>query len=300
MSHHIWTPPLLHLFFACCPGAGHCTPSPSSMATTSPHTENTPASDLPSVKSPCEWDSHARDDRPTCPNRASADWPQPTVTDVPAPGSPLNHAKISHTSAAAVASQHSLSAGLIVGLVLSSVLLFLMLCGIVLLFFIRWRRRRQRTGSDPSSWSRLPGYWAKQSPSTPDFLPIGSDVSVGKVPPKSQFGLYMFKFKPPASPVVMRDPSSSLPATATLQQAPPVLASATPSHWFDASGEKPPRYSRGNWVADPDSEVGGLVVQGYLPDSKEWIPPQGSEQGDHTSEWSSVPTNHAVESVPRV
>jgi hypothetical protein len=202
----------------------------------------------------------------------------------------------------AVASQHSLSAGLIVGLVISSLLLFLMLCGIVILFFIRWRRRRrrQRTSSRPSSWSRLPGYWAKQSPSTPDLLPIGSDVDVGEVPPKSQFGLYMFKFKPPASPVVMQDPSSSLPATTALQQAPPVLSLATPPHWFDASGEKPPRYSRGDWAADPDSEVSGLVVQGYLPDTKEWIPPQGSEQGDHTSEWSSVPTNHAVESVPRV
>ena len=198
---------------------------------------------------------------------------------------------------AASTSQHSLSAGLIAGLVLSSLLL-LMLCGIVLLFFIRRRRRRRQcSGSGSGSWSRIPGHWGKQSLSAPAFLSVGNDGGVSEVPPKTQFGLYMFKFKPPPSPAVTPEPSSSLPATAT--EPPPRPMPATPQGWFDANREKPPRYSHGDWAADPDSEMGGLVVRGYLPDSKKWIRPRGDEQ-DHSSESGTVPTNHAVEFFLRI
>jgi hypothetical protein len=193
-------------------------------------------------------------------------------------------------------SRNSLSAGLIVGLVLSSLLLLLILCGIMLLF-MRWRRRQQRSGSGSGTWSRLPGYRARQSPSAPVFLSVGSGGGIGEVPPKSRFGLYMFKFKPPASAAVTQELSPSLLATPTEPQAPPRPVSPEPQGWFDANRDKPPRYSRGDWAADPDLEMGGPVVRGYLPDSKEWIPPQGDEQGDHSSEWGTVPTNHAVESV---
>jgi hypothetical protein len=197
------------------------------------------------------------------------------------------------------ASRNSLSTGLIVGLVLSSFLLLLMLAGVILLVFRRWQRRK-RSGSGPDSWSGLPAYWTMQSPSAPVFLSVGNGGGGGDVPPKSRFGLYMLKFKPPASVAVMQDPSSSPPVTAMEQQAlRPASVTLQPRRWFDASGEKPPRYSRGDWAADPDPEIDGLVVRGYLPDSKEWRPPQGSEPGDHSSEWGTVPTNHAVESIPR-
>ena len=71
-----------------------------------------------------------------------------------------------------------------------------------------------------------------------------------------------------------------------------------PQGWFGPSIEKPPQYTDGDWTADPGE--GGLVLRGYLPDTKEWIAPEleDGEQGD-SSEWSTVPTNHAVESVPR-
>lgn len=93
----------------------------------------------------------------------------------------------------------------------------------------------------------------------------------------------------------MREPSLQV-----IEQQPPGLAAAAlpPPHvCADASTEKPPQYADDDWTADPESHAGGVVVRGYLPDSKEWIAREQREQ--ESSESSTVPTNHAVEFVPR-
>jgi len=102
-------------------------------------------------------------------------------------------------------------------------------------------------------------------------------------------------FKPSTSAAAMREPSLQ----AIEQQPPgPAAAAPPPPHvWADASAEKPPQYADGDWTADPESHAGGVVVRGYLPDSKEWIAREQGEQ--ESSESSTVPTNHAVEYVPR-
>ena len=197
-------------------------------------------------------------------------------------------ARISSTSTlAASTSTKPLSAGLIAGLVISSLLLFLMLCGVVLLLFTR-RRQQRHPSSGPSSWSRLPGSGvkAKRRRSSQVLL---SGPSRGEDHEKSRFGSYMFK--PSTSAAAMREPSLE-----AIEQAPgPAAAAPPPPHvWADASAEKPPQYTDGDWAADLESHAGGVVVRGYLPDSKEWI---AREQ--ESSESSTVPTNHAVEYVPR-
>ena len=227
-----------------------------------------------------------------CPT--SGNESQPTTASSPAASS----AGIPNTStsplSASASSSKPLSAGLIVGLVISSVLLFLMLCGVALLLFMRRQRRRQRSSAGPGSWSHLPGRGVPQSPSQA-LLSVGGGIGGVKDRPRTRFGLYMFKFKPaPGTP--MRDPS---PPPATEEKSTtdgPVPA--PPQGLFDPSVEKPPQYTGGDWTADPGSS--GLVLCGYLPDSKEWIAPEleGGEQGD-SSEWGTVPTDHAVESVPR-
>jgi hypothetical protein len=192
---------------------------------------------------------------------------------------------------ASASSPKSLSAGLIAGLVLSSFLLVLMLGGVALLLFMR-RRRRQRSSSDPGLWSNIPDRGEPKSPSQA-LLSVGGGIGGVKDRPRTRFGLYMFKFKP-ASDTLMRDPS---PLPAEEGNSPiPGPAPAPPQVWFDPSVEKPPRYTGDDWAADTES--GGQVLSGYLPDSKEWIAQEleGVEQGS-SSEWSSVPTNRAVESV---
>lgn len=183
---------------------------------------------------------------------------------------------------ASASSPKSLSAGLIVGLVLSSFLLVLILCGVALLLFMR---RRQRSSSDPGLWSSIPDRGEPKSPSQ-------ALLSV-KDRPRTRFGLYMSKFEP-ASDTLMRD--SSPPPAVEGNSPIPGPAPAPPQVWFDPSVEKPPRYTSGDWTADAESD--GQVLRGYLPDSKEWIAQEleGVEQGS-SSEWSSVPTNRAVESV---
>jgi len=223
---------------------------------------------------------------------SSGDESQPTTASSPAASSAGVPNTTTSPLSASASSPKPLSAGLIVGLVLSSVLLFLMLCGVALLLFMR--RRRQRPISGPGSWSHLPGRGVPQSPSQA-LLSASGGIGGVKDRPRTRFGLYMFKFKPPSG-ALMRDPSSS-PAMEA-KSATPGPAPAPPQGWFDPSVEKPPQYTDGDWTADPGSS--GLVLRGYLPDSKDWITPEleGGEQGD-SSEWGTVPTNHAVESVPQ-
>jgi hypothetical protein len=168
-----------------------------------------------------------------------------------------------------------------------------MLCGVALLLFMR---RRQRSVSGTGLWAHLPGRGVPQSPSQA-LLSVGGGTDGVKDRPRTRFGLYMFKFKP-ASDTLMRDPSPP-PATMTEgKTATPEPAPSQPQGWLGPSVKKPPQYTDGDWTEDPGA--GGLVLRGYLPDTKEWIAPEleDGEQGD-SSEWSTVPTNHAVESVPR-
>lgn len=222
-----------------------------------------------------------------CPT--SSDEPQSTKASALATSSST---AVSNTGAtplsASASSPKPLSAGLIAGLVVSSFLLVIMLCGVALLLFAR---RRQRSSSSPGLWSSLPG---REEPKSPEqaLLAVGASGGI-KDRPRTRFGLYMFKFKPP-SDTLMRDPS---PPPAVEGKSPtPGPAPALPQVWFESSVEKPPQYT--GWTNDTES--GGQVLRGYLPDSKEWIAQEleGVEQGS-SSEWGTVPTNHAVESVPR-
>ena len=224
---------------------------------------------------------------------SSGDEPQSTTASSPAASSAGAPNTSTSPLSASASSPKPLSAGLIVGLVLSSFLLLLMLCGVALLLFMR---RRQRSGSGPGSWTHLHGRGVPQSPSQA-LLSVGGGTGGVKDRPRTRFGLYMFKFRP-ASDTPRRDPSPP-PATVTEGKAiTPGPAPSLPHGWFGPSVEKPPQYTDGDWTADPGA--GGLVLRGYLPDTKEWIAPEleDGEQGD-SSEWSTVPTNHAVESVPR-
>jgi len=226
------------------------------------------------------------------PCQTSVDGSQSTTASVPAASSSaaVSNSTTSPLSASA-SSPKPLSAGLIVGLVLSSFLLVCMLCGVVLLLFMR---RRQRSSSGPGLWSSLPGRGEPKSPSQA-LLEVGGGIGGVEDRPRTRFGLYMFKFKP-ASDTPMRDPSP--PPAAEGKSPTPGPTPAPPQVWFDPSVEKPPQYTGGDWTADTES--GGQVLRGYLPDSKEWIAQEleGVEEGS-SSEWGTVPTNHAVESVPR-
>ncbi|KAI0298658.1 hypothetical protein B0F90DRAFT_1818528 [Multifurca ochricompacta] len=175
--------------------------------------------------------------------------------------------------------QRPLGAGAIAGIVLGSLFFLILLSGAILFILLR-RQRNPR--SFPRPTPTLAHILGSASPS----FGTGPFVSVSKSAP------------------------ASIPAFAPASEA---LAVTTVPGMVDGLVEKPPlgpddddnNDDHGRRGADLD-ELGGHVVRGYLPDSKEWIASQEREQqqkqeGEEEGSTEAVLTTHShtVESLPR-